>query len=399
MNFVLRIFLLALLVLTRAPLGAEDFQGAWLRTKKLSTALNPDISLIGEFLGQTSGNKGSGFALREAELGIQSIIDPYSRADFFISTHDGEPVELEEGFITLLSLPLGLQARGGKFLANFGRLNMVHSHEQSQADVPVVLQEFLGEEGLNSAGVELSRIVAPFGIFGEITYAFLNDLGGAHAHDKEVTTTTVTNTDLIDVDVAVHKEDESAPTKLKNFAHVSRLRLYKDLSHSANLEVGFSGALYQPQGHAKNKTGGIDLTFRWRPLQEGMYRSFTWRTEGLFTDRDLEEERDPLDDTVVEAPARRINRKGVYSYVEYQPARRWRFGVRGDYLEEPHIRDKENRNIITRAVAPYITFTASEFNRIRLQYQAKKEALEKETEHLGFLQWVVVLGPHGAHPF
>lgn len=387
-----RIFISVLILAAASPSFSEETGSSWLRTRKVPNALNPDISLIGDFLGTANGNKNSGFSLREAELGLQSNVDPFTRADVFFAKHDGEEVELEEGYITLLALPLGFQARGGKFLANFGRLNMVHSHEKPQVDSPLVLDRFLGEEGLNSAGVEVSRIFAPLGLFTEVSYAFLNNLG---EKEPEITTTTVNDAKGNPVVVAIHPEKDHVASKLRNFAHVSRVRFYGDLSDASNLELGFSGALRQIERSEFNRTGGVDITLRWKPLQQGLYHSFIWRTEALFTDRKLMQAVEPITG-VVEDPQRKINRKGVYSYLEYQLARQWRMGARGDYLEEPEVR---TRRAITRSASPYITYSPSEFNRIRLQYKNIKEWNEKEAEHIGYLQWTVVLGPHGAHPF
>ena len=65
--------------------------------------------------------------MQEAELTFQAIVDPYARADFFFSaTPDG--VELEEGFLTLTSLPGGLLAKVGKFKEQFGKVNTMHPH-------------------------------------------------------------------------------------------------------------------------------------------------------------------------------------------------------------------------------------------------------------------------------
>ena len=64
-----------------------------------SKALNPDISVIGDFiagLGHNPVNPTPTFEMHESEVGLQAIIDPYARGDFFISF--GETgVNLEEG--------------------------------------------------------------------------------------------------------------------------------------------------------------------------------------------------------------------------------------------------------------------------------------------------------------
>ncbi len=72
--------------------------------------LNPDISLIGDFIGTAGRNTISpsrSLELHESEVGMQAIIDPYARADAFISF--GETgVNVEEGYVTFTSLPAGL---------------------------------------------------------------------------------------------------------------------------------------------------------------------------------------------------------------------------------------------------------------------------------------------------
>src|SRR4029077_5706311 len=66
-------------------------------------ALNPDISVIGDFIGALGGNSQQNtvslqpipaFQMHESEIGLQSIIDPYARGDFFISFGE-EGVNLE----------------------------------------------------------------------------------------------------------------------------------------------------------------------------------------------------------------------------------------------------------------------------------------------------------------
>jgi hypothetical protein len=409
MNFQKRLYFFISVSFVVATIQAEE--ASWLRSNS-ANALNPKISVIADFVGQsgTGGDPsqtGDGFHLREVEIGIQADIDPYARADFFIGglNDQGDAPELEEGFITLLVLPLGLQARGGKFRANFGRLNMVHPHELPQVDSPLVLDAFLGEERLASTGFELSRVFAPLGLYTEGTYAFLQDLGG---DDKEEEYTT-TITDDLDNPVTVVVPADEAPTPAKritNFAHVGKIRVYKDLSESTNLDLGVSGSIYAPKDlykedaletdFDKKSLAAVDVTVRWKPLAQGMYHSVLWRTEGMYTDQSLAQVVSPVDGGEV-AEKTRINRRGAYSYVEVQPAKRWRFGVRGDYMEDPEIRDN-NTPHITRALAPYAGFTLSEFNRFRVQW-TRKNLPGNDIEDLGYFQWTVVLGPHGAHAF
>ncbi len=102
--------------------------------------LNPDISLIGDFVGTAGRNTISpsrSLELHESEVGMQAIIDPYARADAFISF--GETgVNVEEGYVTFTSLPAGLLLKVGKMRAEFGKVNTIHNHALSFIDRPLV---------------------------------------------------------------------------------------------------------------------------------------------------------------------------------------------------------------------------------------------------------------------
>ncbi len=73
--------------------------------------------MIGDFIGVAGHNPvnpSPSFQMHESELGVQAIIDPYARGDFFLSFGE-EGVTLEEGYITLTALPAGFVAKVGKF--------------------------------------------------------------------------------------------------------------------------------------------------------------------------------------------------------------------------------------------------------------------------------------------
>lgn len=93
-------------------------------------ALNPDISAIGDFISVAGHNPvqpSPSLQMHESELGIQAIIDPYARGDFFLSFGE-EGVDVEEGYITFTALPGGFVAKAGKMRAAFGKVNTMHNH-------------------------------------------------------------------------------------------------------------------------------------------------------------------------------------------------------------------------------------------------------------------------------
>ena len=120
-------------------------------------ALNPDISVIGDFIGAMGGNSEQNtvslqpipaFQMHESEIGLQSIIDPYARGDFFISFGE-EGVNLEEGFITFTALPGSFVAKVGKMRSAFGKANTMHNHVLPWVDRPLVKQQPGGRRGRN----------------------------------------------------------------------------------------------------------------------------------------------------------------------------------------------------------------------------------------------------------
>ena len=89
----------------------------------MAKALNPDISVIGDFLGSVGRNNFRpvpSLEMHESEVGFQAIIDPYARGDFFISFGE-EGVNLEEGYITFTALPAGFVERLGKCVRRSAR--------------------------------------------------------------------------------------------------------------------------------------------------------------------------------------------------------------------------------------------------------------------------------------
>jgi hypothetical protein len=386
----MRLFALPILFLLSAPVFAQTGT-SWMRTNKLN-ALNPQISVIPDFLWTTGPESAdSGANLREVELSLQADVDTYGRADIYLGvpTSHGGTVEVEEAFFTLTKLPWRLQARGGRFFAGFGRLNMMHRHEFDFADKPLALTRFHGEHGVQANGAEVSWVGGLGPLFFEQTFALSNDLG----EEEEEVTTTVNTTGANPVTVKV-EEDEASHRRFRDLAKIARSRVYGDISDSANVELGLSGALHQPSHAEARRLGAIDATFRWRPDGASLEKSLLWRSAFHYSHRELRPEENVNTGAITENAAD-TDRRGFYSYVTYQPFKRWRAGFLFDYAESPT--DRVARSPQWR-YTPAITFYATEFQRFRTQYQYRQLATGRH-EHRGTFQWTLVLGPHGAHPY
>ena len=239
----------------QAPLTLGGAAGA------ASKVLNPDIAVIGDFIGAAGygANRAiPSLEMHESEIAFQAILDPYARADFFFSFGENS-VTLEEGYITFPALPGHLQLRVGKMRSAFGKVNTLHNHVLPWIDRPLVSYNLVGgEDGIDDAGLSLSRVFAgPKDLFFESTAQMFRGDSDSLFH-------------------AYKRSDVST---------VEHLRAYKDITESTNLDVGASFA----RGHsvlAENITDqlyGIDATVRWKPLRRAIYHSFVGRSEFIWS--------------------------------------------------------------------------------------------------------------------
>jgi len=334
------------------PAGALPVYG---NSSALSKIFNPDIAVIGNFIGAAGKNDVNplpALKLNEAEVSLQAIVDPYARADFFLAASP-EGLEVEEGFITFPTLPGGLLMKVGKTKAQFGKVNTMHSHTLPWVDAPLPMQNLLGgEEGLNDAGVSVSKLILN-------PIMFLEATGEIYNGDNTLFTS--------------HKRSD--------LAYVTRLRGYRDVTESTNLDIGTSFAY----GHndagpdATTRVFGIDATFRYRPLRRAIYKRFLGRTELFWSRR--------------EDPSVNTNAFGAYVSGDYQFARRWFAGARYDFSDratDATLRDKGGSLLVT--------YWPSEFSQIRTQYRRTLYAEGARANELLF-QFLFSIGAHGAHVF
>ncbi len=321
----------------------------------------PDISVIGSMGGgyftmDPTVDVGhdparTGFTLQEIELALSSVVDPYLKGDVFFSFHE-EGVELEEGYITTMSLPYRLQVKAGKMFMPFGRQNQKHLHRWDFADTMLVNKAFFGPEGLSELGVNVSYLF-PTPFFLQLEGAFGNG----------------------------DNETSFGGTRKEDFLYQGRLSTSFDLPHDVTLLAGYSLAIGQNNTGAGNEgndtiINGGDVFLKWKPSDQ---TSVSWQTEYMrrsyqgmvSTDKD----------------------GGLYTYVDYQFRKRWHAGLRYDRLGLPEgLIQKEWK------VTPAIAFDPTEFSRVRLQYGYDKVGVDPAIQSV-FLQLQFSMGPHGAHNF
>jgi len=344
--------------------GAQQVQPP-MRAAGPGQSMNPDISFIADVLGHltSQGNKaqpGNEFIFREGELGLQSRIDPYAKADAFISVGeepDGEfTTEVEEAYATFLTLPWELQMKMGRFRVDFGKTNPVHLHAIPWVQYPLVIQKFFGDDGLSGDGVSVSRLIPnPWDKYIELEYQLFNpNSESLYARPDEPTMT--------------------------NLLH---LKSFFDLSKSSTLEFGATGSGAPGTNGEAAYAEGLDATYKWKPTQEGLYKSFLFQNEIMASQKDASEARQDA--------------WGAYSATEYQLSERWFAGARYDFTKLP-----ENESLHENAGSGYLTFRQTEFCfwRFGYQYNARnyKEA-GSFTDNQLWIQLDFAIGAHGAHKY
>lgn len=321
-----------------------------------SKIFNPDIAAVGNFVGAAGKSPGGGepsLNMQEAELSFQAVVDPYARADFFVTLGPDE-VALEEGTITFPTLPGGFLTKVGKMRDAFGKVNGQHPHTLPWVDRPLATKNLTGgEDGLADAGISVARLIPN-------PWLFLEATGQVYQGNSEV----------------------FKARARRDLAYVGHLRAYQDLGESTNIDLGGSIA-YGHNGVTDDTTTrlvGVDATLRWKPLRRSIYTHFLARGEVTWSR--------------VGEPGGALDAVGGYGYLEYQFARRWTAGLRYDdseRAEAPRLRDTGGSFILT--------FKPSEFSLVRAQYRRTTFAGNDSPENELLFQFLFAIGAHGAHAF
>jgi len=324
------------------------------------TALNPSIGLVIDATAEHRAKTGGQFNFRAAEMGIAASVDPFARAYSFITgSRDG--IDVEEAAAVTSSLPWNLTVKGGRFFADFGRYPKVHDHELPFVNRPLSIERPIGGES-QADGVETSYLFpTPFFLRG--TVGAYNKVGAEN-----------------------DRVDNEKSRSWGRFSFLGRLATYFDVTDSHNLELG-SSLVYTPEVRINGRKefralSGVDLTYRYQPLESFVYQGFTLGNELLVNSECVERD---------VGCARRLS-VGGYSYGELKLNKTWSTGFLFDYA--PKISSPGKKTI---GYSPFLTWNISEFNRLRFQFtHADDHARENKDENGNqfFLQWTTVIGAH-----
>jgi hypothetical protein len=328
------------------------------QTRSAITA-NPDLGVVGDFQGSyiSKGKKNFNTYLNETEISLQAVVDPYARADFFVSfgrnSETGKyGVVIEEGYLTTLSLPARLQLKAGKFKEAVGRINPVHAHALPFIDLPNAYVNYFGD-GLNDEGLSLSWLVPNKKFYQEIVFQATSGSSESRSFYRGET---------------------------NRFIYLSHLKNFFTLSDNATFELGLTGIAGPNDSARTTSIASADLTYKWKPVMMNTYKSLTWQSEFYYSKAGMPDGN----------PKKSF---GLYSFIQYQIAKRWFLTGRYDYAQLPY-----NKQIVENAFSVTCGWLATEFSKIEFEAKATGNNMNSSFVQ-AWLRWIFVIGAHGAHQY
>lgn len=377
------------------------------------TQFNPDISLIldgrysayandsdyelpGFMLGGEAGRSEDGFHLGHNELAVSANVDDmfYGKMTAVIADHEGETeVELEEAFIETLALGNGFNIKAGRFFSGIGYLNEQHPHAWDFADAPLIYSGLFGNQ-LRDDGVQVSW-VAPTALYlklgSEIARGENFPAGGA-ANDGKGASTLFAK---IGGDIGV---SHAWQIGLSHWQADIEGRTSGDHAHGG-------GTTETPTYYGDSKLSGIDFVWKWAPNGNATERNLKLQAEYFARD---EEGTVIMDDGSANPESTRYDGKqsGWYAQLIYQFMPRWRIGLRYDSLDSDNEGSDadvlgeaglDNKGHTPKRSTLMMDYSHSEYSRLRVQY-ARDDSYD-DSDNILIVQYIMSLGPHGAHKF
>ena len=378
------------------------------QTKTLLSEFNPSIGVVGETLFSyrskgseaTGSDRPGGFDAfqRSVELNIAGSVDPFAKA-YVVANASADSATgeatfgIEEAALQTTSLPWNLELKAGRFFGEFGKLSYIHDHELPFVNRPLALDQYIGGES-RTDGAQINWLL-PTPHYVSLTAGFGNGFGG----DSPL-------------------NNPGAFRHLDGFNYFGRLSTYFDLTPNVQLETGISGlinpstqgrggALVQPDGSTltekERRVAAFDLKLSYVPLQNNQFQRLDWGTEVLYSDSrylfDPDGSLDPDNPTSTAGfPARNgdefsdhVGSLGLYSYVNYKWSRQWSAGFLFDYVQ-----NAQNHSDQTMAYSPFLTWSTSHWNQLRLQYTHTdpNAASGLRPDDAIYLQWAWIIGSH-----
>jgi hypothetical protein len=381
------------------------------------SALNPEISLILSgtyynssqdpnqagitgFIPPGNGYKPAtrGFSLQDTELTISGGVDPYFRGQATIGISPENDVELEEAYFQTLSLPHGLGFKGGRYFSSIAYLNQFHPHAWDFVDAPLVYQAYWGQN-LAIDGGQLAW-VAPVDTYLALGLEFGQgkNLPGEGFREKNGTGTGTLYAQIGD-DIG------------RESSYLAGISAFQTSNKGTD---GLTVNTVDPAGNAVADTftgttriAGGYVVYKWAPNRDFARSGLKLQAEYYQRRQNGDLTYDVGNTTGAGDVTGGVKRRqsGWYGQAVYKFDPQWRAGLRYDRLDtlSTQLSSQLVGLVDTPNYKPWrasamVDWSLTEFSRLRLQY-SYSAALDGVSDKQLFLQYIMSLGPHGAHPF
>jgi len=314
----------------------------------------PDIGIAGDFafernnLPKTDPRYDAGMQqprIRDGQVVFFSPIDPYTNAQFTVDIPEHGNAEVEEAWLYFNKIPIASAARIGRFLPEFGLLDLLNTFQLPMLDRPNAIGNYLGSDGLNGTGLELDFFIPnPWGL-------------NLKANFNAVRGDTF--------DLGLGRTENSL-----DLTYLSTLDYSRDLFRTGSFETGVSIA-QGPSPYGRSETLEEPyVQIQFAPTQR---RVWTWSAEGLLAQR---RGLGPDD-----------NKSGFYTFLDYNFALRYHAGFLVDLADQAQA--PYGRQL---GLAPVLTWALSDNTRLRFQYTHETPLGPERPEELFSLQATFSLG-------
>ena len=370
--------------------------------KYSSQTQNPDQPIAG-FMPSGAENVPRGFSLGETELALAGTVDNLFRAEARITLSQngsGTNVNAEEVFFETLGLPAGLKVKAGKYFSSIGYLNSKHPHEWDFVDLPLAYQAFLGGQ-LNDTGVQANWIVP-------LEDYYLR-LGGEYGQGTSYPNSNNFNQNIPRLGTLFAKmggDIGDSGSWLGGLSFISAST--GDNPRTSNLgngqTVDFTGT---------TNIYAADFVYKWAPNGNPTRQNFKLQAEVFWNNQNgtgVYTASQPGSVCQAPCPGNSFSQmqSGWYAQAIYQFVPGWRVGYRYDQLYSgnatygfapgtfnatPLESWNPNRNTVM------LDWMNSEYSMFRLQLARDTSLGPGLVNNQVFLQYVMSIGPHGAHRF
>jgi hypothetical protein len=126
--------------------------------------------------------------------------------------------------------------------------------------------------------------------------------------------------------------------------------------------------------------GGVDVTYKWKPLQFNTYQSFVLQAEAFLGNKQM-------------TPDRAVKSWGMYALATFQLDKRLFLTGRFDYSNLP-----DNASFVERAYSATLGWNATEFQKVEIGFKETTSNVLPTVNQV-VLRSIFVIGAHGAHAY